>query len=160
MQKICAEVPPHFRSKKIYNKQFWEKEKYFLHQVQNFHLFCCLGSPVRPTFIDRVHHVQLRCCCFHHKLYFRLRLVVWPWDVKRDGKKTISSGTWWGKKTAALSLPSWRMSAENLMDSFKKISIDSFEDFLVDQDRQFQNSPNFRIDSFRFFWTYICLGVQ
>ena len=22
MQKICAEVPPHFRSKKIYNKQF------------------------------------------------------------------------------------------------------------------------------------------
>ena len=33
--------------------------------------------------------------------------------------------------------------------------MDSFEDFLVDQDRQFQNSPNFRIDSFRFFWTYI-----
>ena len=44
---------------------------------------------------------------------------------------------------------------ENFMDSFKNISIDSFEDFLVDQDRQFQNSPNFRIDSFRFFWTYI-----
>ena len=36
---------------------------------------------------------------------------------------------------------------ENLMDSF--------EDFLVDQARQFQNTPNFRIDSFRFFWTYI-----
>ena len=34
-------------------------------------------------------------------------------------------------------------------------SIDSFEDFLVDQDRQFQNTPNSRVDSFRFFWTYI-----
>ena len=44
---------------------------------------------------------------------------------------------------------------ENLMDSYKKILIDSFEDFLVDQARQFQNTPNFRIDSFRFFWTYI-----
>ena len=44
---------------------------------------------------------------------------------------------------------------ENLMDSYKKILIDSFEDFLVDQARQFQNIPNFRIDSFRFFWTYI-----
>ena len=36
---------------------------------------------------------------------------------------------------------------ENLMDSF--------EDFLVDQARQFQNTPNFRIDSFSFIWTYI-----
>ena len=27
-----------------------------------------------------------------------------------------------------------------LIDSFKKMSIDSFEDFLVDQDRQFQNT--------------------
>ena len=35
------------------------------------------------------------------------------------------------------------------------VSIDSFEDFLVDQDRQFQNTPNSRVDSFRFFWTYI-----
>ena len=32
-----------------------------------------------------------------------------------------------------------------------KILIDSFTDFLVDQARQFQNTPNFRIDSFRFF---------
>ena len=30
--------------------------------------------------------------------------------------------------------------SENLLDSFKKMSIDSFEDFLVDQDRQFQNT--------------------
>ena len=36
-----------------------------------------------------------------------------------------------------------------------KISIDSFKDFLVDQARQFQNTPNIRIDSFRLFWTYI-----
>ena len=35
------------------------------------------------------------------------------------------------------------------------VSIDSFEDFLVDQDRQFLNTPNSRVDSFRFFWTYI-----
>ena len=40
---------------------------------------------------------------------------------------------------------------ENLMDSYKTILIDSFEDFLVEQARQFQNIPNFRIDSFRFF---------
>ena len=58
----------------LYNKQFWEKEKSFPNQVPNFNLFCCLGSPVRPTFIDRVHHAQLRCCC-----YFRLGLVVWMW---------------------------------------------------------------------------------
>ena len=38
---------------------------------------------------------------------------------------------------------------ENFMDSFKKISIDSFEDFMVDQDRQFQNRPNFRTDGFK-----------
>ena len=30
-----------------------------------------------------------------------------------------------------------------LIDSFKKMSIDSFEDFLVDQDRQFQNTQIF-----------------
>ena len=35
------------------------------------------------------------------------------------------------------------------------VSIESFEDFLVDQYRQFQNTPNSRIDSFRFFGTYI-----
>ena len=48
---------------------------------------------------------------------------------------------------------------ENLMDSYKKILIDSFEDFLVDQARQFQNTH--RIDSFRYFWTYIqpCVNV-
>ena len=30
-----------------------------------------------------------------------------------------------------------------------------FEDFLVDQDKQFQNTPNsrVRVDIFRFFWT-------
>ena len=42
-----------------------------------------------------------------------------------------------------------------LMDSFKKISIDSFEDFPVDQDRTVSEFPDLRIDSFRFFWTYI-----
>ena len=34
--------------------------------------------------------------------------------------------------------------SENLLDSFKKMSIDSFEDFLVDQDRQFQNTQIWR----------------
>ena len=105
MQKICAEVPPHFRSKKIYNKQFWEKEKYFPHQVQNFHLFCCLGSPESP-------------------LYWRHNTSQWYFS-------TLLEKCW------------------------LYVSIDSFEDFLVDQDRQFQNTPNSRVDSFRFFWTYI-----
>ena len=105
MQKICAKVPPHFRSKKIYNKQFWEKEKYFPHQVQNFHLFCCLGSPESP-------------------LYWRHNASRWYFS-------TLLEKCW------------------------LYVSIDSFEDFLVDQDRQFQNTPNSRVDSFRFVWTYI-----
>ena len=42
---------------------------------------------------------------------------------------------------------------ENLMGSYKNILIDSFEDFLVDQARQFQNTPNFRIDSFGHIFT-------
>ena len=66
------------------------------------------------------------------------------------------NASWWYSLT--LLEKCWLMCLilfENLMDSFKKISIDSFKDFLVDQARQFQNTPNFRIDRFRFFWTYI-----
>ena len=55
----------------------------------------------------------------------------------------------------------WRHNASRwyfstlLETCWRYVSIDSFEDFLVDQDRQFQNTPNSRVDRFRFFWTYI-----
>ena len=37
------------------------------------------------------------------------------------------------------------------IDSFKKILIYSFEDFLVDQDKTVSEYPDLKIDSFRFF---------
>ena len=58
----------------------------------------------------------------------------------------------------------WRHNASRwyfstlLETCWRYVSIDSFEDFLVDQDRQFQNTPNSRVDSFRFFDIYSPLG--
>ena len=61
------------------------------------------------------------------------------------------NASWWYSST--LLEKCWLMFLilfENLIDNFKNILIRQFEDFLVDKEIQFQNTPNFRSDSFRF----------
>ena len=106
MQNICAEVPPHFRSKKIYiiQQAILRERKIFSASSTKLSFILLLGFTSEA-------HIYWPCpsCPIKMLLLFQTRTSCL--DVKRDGRKTISSGTWWGKKSSALSLPRWRMSS-------------------------------------------------
>ena len=85
-------------------------------------------------------------------------LVTWgsTWKLMLINQLTLTlywkrNASWWYSST--LLEKCWLMFLilfENLIDNFKNILIRQFEDFLVDKEIQFQNTPNFRSDGFRF----------